>query len=173
MRRTVKGFPRSGFRASGFTLVELLVVIAIIGTLVALLLPAVQAARETARGNTCRNNLKQLMTALTLMDVQQKKLPGYINEVSDPASDIVGWLPRERSPRELDRDVLPVHGTRCRLGSLDPRFHHPAYGCERTRLHAGDRVSYLSQRRPRHVNRAVAQLRRQRRSGIFREGYPE
>ncbi len=46
----------------GFTLVELLVVIAIIGTLVALLLPAVQAARESARGNTCRNNIKQLMT---------------------------------------------------------------------------------------------------------------
>jgi prepilin-type N-terminal cleavage/methylation domain-containing protein len=70
----------------GFTLVELLVVIAIIGTLVALLLPAVQSARETARGNTCRNNLKQLMTALTLMDTTQKKLPGYINEVSDPSS---------------------------------------------------------------------------------------
>ncbi len=70
----------------GFTLVELLVVIAIIGTLVALLLPAVQSARETARGNTCRNNLKQLMTALTLFDTQQKKLPGYINEVSDPSS---------------------------------------------------------------------------------------
>jgi prepilin-type N-terminal cleavage/methylation domain-containing protein/prepilin-type processing-associated H-X9-DG protein len=72
----------------GFTLVELLVVIAIIGTLVALLLPAVQSARETARGNTCRNNLKQLMTALTLMDTQQKRLPGYINEVSDPSSPV-------------------------------------------------------------------------------------
>ena len=61
----------------GFTLVELLVVIAIIGTLVALLLPAVQSARETARRNTCTNNMKQLSLALTNMDSSLKKLPGY------------------------------------------------------------------------------------------------
>jgi len=74
--------PRSNATAQsmprGFTLVELLVVIAIIGILVALLLPAIQAAREAARRSQCTNNLKQMGLAVQNYAGSKKELPmGY------------------------------------------------------------------------------------------------
>jgi prepilin-type N-terminal cleavage/methylation domain-containing protein/prepilin-type processing-associated H-X9-DG protein len=71
-------------KQKAFTLVELLVVIAIIGTLVGLLLPAVQSSREASRRNVCSSNLVQLAKAMQMYEDSNGKYPGYINGLGIP-----------------------------------------------------------------------------------------
>lgn len=81
-------------RFAGFTVVELLVVIAIIGVLVALLIPAVQAARESSRRTACQNNLRQVAVGLTSFEAAKGKWPAgkmWSGSPTLPSSFAMAW----------------------------------------------------------------------------------
>ncbi len=118
-------------KRKGFTLIELLVVIAIIATLVAILLPAVQQAREAARRSTCKNNLKQMGLAIhNYHDTYNVMLPVKLDKIRSTSwsYSILPFLEQGAAYDIIDNAIrtsgnadrqLPVAGT---LESLDPNL---------------------------------------------------
>src|SRR6266705_352987 len=93
------------YKGRGFTLVELLVVIAIIGILVALLLPAVQAAREAARRARCESNIHNVALAVLNYESTKKILPNGMN--TPQAEAFAGVMTIQTYNANWIIDILP------------------------------------------------------------------
>ena len=92
-----------------FTLVELLVVIAIIGVLIALLLPAVQAAREAARNTECKNKIRQLVLGALNFESARGRLPNGSSffGAGDPSGDGKPFEPVQLSLIHISEPTRP------------------------------------------------------------------
>ena len=105
---------KRGLVVHGFTLVELLVVIAIIGILIAMLLPAVQAAREAARRMQCSNNLKQIVLGALNYESSHQALPPSMNATNEAGYIGTGrsWMVATLPYMELSAiyDALIIEG---------------------------------------------------------------
>ena len=112
---------RRKMRGRGFTLVELLVVIAIIGILVALLLPAIQAAREAARRTQCNNNLKNIGLGLQNYHDTYKVFPMGICRATGPNRRGPSWW-YGTLPFMEQRNIYDKIAAVMRVGSLAPRY---------------------------------------------------
>lgn len=123
---------RTGRRRQAFTLVELLVVIAILGILIALILPAVQAARAASRRIQCRNNLKQIGVALHAYHAAHTLFPyGTADHDWDqnPNGNSVIYAGSWRTMLLPFIDQLPLH---VKLAKLDNRITQASYSNHRS-----------------------------------------
>jgi prepilin-type N-terminal cleavage/methylation domain-containing protein len=146
----------------GFTIVELLAVIAIIGILIAMLLPAVQMAREAARRLDCRNNLKQLALAMHNYHYVHKMLPdrSYPAGTPDPwawGAMVLPYVEQAAAHTRCDFNLQPTEGGNVDVvGAYLPGFRCPSEtGLTAETLYAVGRGGWASQLTLPHANYAI------------------